>query len=62
MTQIKASATTLDAMPEHQADAMMRTLLNGIGRLFEDPKVRADYERWKRERRCHPQERAPENT
>lgn len=33
--------------PEHQQDAMARTLISCISRLFENPDIRADYERWK---------------
>ena len=47
MTQCEASTGTLAAMPEHQQDAMARTLIGCIGRLFENADVRADYERWK---------------
>lgn len=38
------------AIPSHQSDAMCRTLIGCVGRLFEDPAVRADYERWQKER------------
>lgn len=51
MTQCKASACTLDAMPEHQQDAMTRTLISCIGRLFEDPKVKEDFKSWQEARR-----------
>ena len=37
----------IDAMPEHQTDAMCRTVIGCLGRLFENPEIRADYERWK---------------
>ena len=37
-------------IPEHQTDAMARTLIGCITRLFEDPAIKADYEHWKRER------------
>lgn len=37
-------------MPTYQTDAMCRTLLGCVSRLFEDPAVKADYERWKMER------------
>lgn len=37
-------------IPPHQTDAMCRTLVGSIGRLFEDPVVQADFQRWKQER------------
>ena len=39
-----------DAIPSHQTEAMSRTLIGCIERLFQDPDVKADYERWKQER------------
>lgn len=39
-----------ELMPEHDRDAMCRTLIGCINRLFEDPKVREDYADWKRKR------------
>ena len=39
-----------ELMPEHDRDAMCRTLIGCINRLFEDPKVREDYAAWKRKR------------
>lgn len=50
MTQYEASAGTFAAMPEHQQDAMARTLIGCISRLFENPDIRSDYERWKKEK------------
>ena len=38
------------AIPSHQSDAMCRTLIGCVTRLFENPAIKADYERWKRER------------
>ena len=38
-------------IPEHQQEAMARTLIGCIGRLFENPDVKADYERWKQKRK-----------
>lgn len=38
------------AIPSHQTDAMCRTLISCIGKYFENPAVKADYERWKQER------------
>lgn len=40
----------VNAIPQHQTDAMCRTLIGCVNRIFEDPAVRADYERWQRER------------
>ena len=51
MVQHEASASTLAAMPEHERDAMARTLIGCISRLFENPDVKADYERWKTARK-----------
>ena len=50
MTQYEASGVAIDAMPEHQQDAMARTLIGCISRMFDDPAVKADFERWKTER------------
>lgn len=47
----EATDVVISAMPEHQQDAMARTLIGCISRLFEDPAIRADYERWKLERK-----------
>lgn len=50
MTQRETPTSTLAAMPEHEQDAMARTLISSISRLFENPDVKADFERWKREK------------
>ena len=50
MRQCEASAGMIAAMPEHQQDAMARTLIGCISRLFEDPAIKADYEDWKNKR------------
>lgn len=39
-----------DAIPTYQSDAMCRTLIGCVSRLFENPAVKADYERWRQER------------
>ena len=39
-----------DAIPSHQTEAMSRTLIGCIERLFQDPAVKADYEAWKQKR------------
>lgn len=40
----------LDTMPVHESDAICRTLLGSVSRLFDDPAVLADYKRWQQER------------
>lgn len=50
MTQRETPTSTINVMPEHQQDAMARTLISCISRLFENPTIKADYERWKREK------------
>ena len=52
-TQVYKNPTpsvAIDAMPEHEQDAMARTLIGCISRMFDDPAVKADFERWKTER------------
>ncbi len=39
------------AIPLHETDAMCRTLIGCVSRLFENPAIKADYERWQQERR-----------
>ena len=39
-----------ELMPEHDRDAMCRTLIGCINRLFDDPKAREDYANWKKKR------------
>ena len=36
-----------EQLPEYQSDALCRVILGGVARIFEDPAVREDYERWK---------------
>ncbi len=45
-----AVAVDFGAIPSHQSDAMCRTLIGCVGRLFENPAVMADYKRWQQER------------
>ena len=45
-----AAAVDFGAIPSHQSDAMCRTLIGCVGRLFENPAVTADYKRWQQER------------
>ena len=37
-------------MPQHETDALCRAIINGINRLFNDERNRADYEQWKKTR------------
>ena len=39
------------AIPSHQIDAMCRTLAASVERFFQNPEVKADFERWQQERR-----------
>lgn len=41
----------LSAVSENENDALCRAVLHGIAAMFEDPIVRADYEKWKNERK-----------
>ena len=52
MKAVKNRTTTdvsvnIDAMPAHESDALCRTLIGCVSRLFENPAVQADYKRWK---------------
>lgn len=40
----------LSAIPKSQTDAMCRTLIGCVSRLFEDPAVAEDYKRWLEQR------------
>ena len=40
----------IDALAEYQKEAMCRAITNGIRRLFEDERNRADFEQWKKNR------------
>lgn len=37
-------------MPDHTRDMMSDAIVKSIRRLFEDPKVRKEYEKWKRDK------------
>lgn len=43
-------AVNLDALPDHETDALCRTLIGGVKELFKDPAVQADFKRWQQER------------
>lgn len=40
----------LDAIPDHERDALSRTLIGCVRELFKDPAVQADFKRWQQER------------
>lgn len=42
----------LDQLPKHQSDTLCRIILSGVARIFEDPAVREDYEKWKAARKA----------
>lgn len=46
-----AVSVDFDAIPAHESDAICRTLIGCVSRLFEDPAIQADYNRWQQERR-----------
>ncbi|MEE0873992.1 MAG: hypothetical protein UIH27_11105 [Ruminococcus sp.] len=49
-TAVKPPGIQIDSMPAYQKEAMCRTIIGSINRLFEDEKNRADFERWKKAR------------
>lgn len=50
-----------DKIPEHETNAMCRVIMAGVKELFKDPEIRADFEKWKRERHAaaDPEEATP---
>lgn len=46
----EAVAVDFEKIPAKTSDAQSMILLGCIGRAFQNPAVRADYERWKAER------------
>lgn len=40
----------LDTLPENESDALCRTILSGMSRVFEDPTIMADYQNWKKQK------------
>lgn len=40
----------LNAIPAHESDAICRTLIGSVSRLFDNPAVMADYKRWQQKR------------
>lgn len=51
----------LDKVPDFEMNALCRAIVAGAKELFKDPDVRADFEKWKRERQAaaDPEEAAP---
>ena len=43
-------AVNLDALPDHEQDALSRTLIGCVKELFKTPAVQADFKRWQEER------------
>ena len=43
-------AINMDAIPEHEMDALCRSVIQGAKKLFKDPAVQADFKRWQEER------------
>ena len=43
-------AVNMDAIPEHEVDALCRTLISSVKGYFKDPAVQADFKRWQQER------------
>lgn len=41
-----------DRIPDHETKAMCRAIVAGVKRLFEDPEVKADFEKWKAARQA----------
>ena len=44
---IQTPVIDIDALADYQKDAMCRTILGSIRRLFEGEQNRADFEQWK---------------
>jgi hypothetical protein len=42
---------TVDALPNHESDALCRVLIRSITEAFKNPKLAAEYKRWLAERR-----------
>ena len=40
----------LETVPDHELDAICRTLIGGVNEAFKDPAVQADFKRWQQER------------
>lgn len=49
-TATASVSVDIDAMPAHESDAICRTVIGSVSRLFDNPTVHADYKRWQQER------------
>lgn len=47
---IKTPILKVDELSDFQTDAMCRTIIGSIRRLFEDERNRTDFEQWKKAR------------
>lgn len=43
-------SVNVDAIPEHEMDALCRALIADVKQFFKDPAVQADFKRWQQER------------
>lgn len=50
MTATQDIRVDFDSIPAHDTDTMARILLKAIAKAFENPAVREDFERWKKEK------------
>ena len=41
-----------EEIPEHDTRRMCSTIIEGCKRLFEDPEIKADFEKWKQARQA----------
>lgn len=41
-----------EEIPEHETRRMCSTIIAGVKRLFEDPEIKADFEKWKSARQA----------
>lgn len=50
MTATQDIRVDFDSIPVHETDTMARILIKAIAKAFENPAVREDFERWKKEK------------
>ncbi|MGN1263838.1 MAG: hypothetical protein ACI4TW_07350 [Prevotella sp.] len=49
-TALTDVSVDLDTIPGHEYDALCRTLIGSVSRLFDNPAVLSDYKRWQQKR------------